>query len=271
MATQNHHAPDVLGGVAEVAVNGVIEVTGPLIGRKGDYFMDRSRDLLRRHIQLIELREQDVISRNIHDMRDMKNGLDNFSGSRFQRLIEAKKYRRLSKVTYKIIKIASERGIDRGFMDQIADAMRQNGGGNGSGGGSGSGPGTAVPSIARNPFTDSHAVSTLTDITVNDLEQVEMTTYQVGDTSEAAVVLDLVAQDKSVQHVVATFPTEAFTADTTDGAPAALSLHREDGTVPHLVTASPPDLEVESRTVVSMAITETSEDGSVSNPYGAYV
>jgi hypothetical protein len=41
----------------------------------------------------------------------------------------------------------------------------------------------AVPSIARNPFTDSHAVSTLTDITVNDLEQVEMTTYQVGDTS----------------------------------------------------------------------------------------
>jgi hypothetical protein len=38
-------------------------------------------------------------------MRDMKNGLDNFSGSRFQRLIEAKKYRRLSKVTYKIIKV----------------------------------------------------------------------------------------------------------------------------------------------------------------------
>lgn len=85
MATQNHHAPDVLGGVAEVAVNGVIEVTGPLIGRsiidglwkkisprsqiqEGDYFMDRSRDLLRRHIQLIELREQDVISRNIHEL-----------------------------------------------------------------------------------------------------------------------------------------------------------------------------------------------------------
>jgi hypothetical protein len=41
----------------------------------------------------------------------------------------------------------------------------------------------AVASIARNPFTDSHAVSTLTDITVNDLERVEMTTYQAGDTS----------------------------------------------------------------------------------------
>ena len=41
----------------------------------------------------------------------------------------------------------------------------------------------AVPSVTRNPFTDSHAVSTLTDITVNDLERVEMTTYQAGDTS----------------------------------------------------------------------------------------
>jgi hypothetical protein len=35
--------------------------------------------------------------------------------------------------------------------------------------------------------------------------------------SEAAVVLDLVAQDESVQHVVATFPTEAFSGDRTDG------------------------------------------------------
>ena len=34
--------------------------------------------------------------------------------------------------------------------------------------------------------------------------------------SEAAVVLDLVAQDESVQHLVATFPTEAFSGDRTD-------------------------------------------------------
>jgi hypothetical protein len=85
MATQNHHAPDVLGGVAEVGVNGVVEVTGPLIGRniidglwrklsprsqiqEGDYFMDRSRDLLRRHIQLIELREKGTISRSINEL-----------------------------------------------------------------------------------------------------------------------------------------------------------------------------------------------------------
>jgi hypothetical protein len=35
--------------------------------------------------------------------------------------------------------------------------------------------------------------------------------------SEGAVVLDLVAPDESVQHVVATFSTETFSGDKTDG------------------------------------------------------
>jgi hypothetical protein len=41
----------------------------------------------------------------------------------------------------------------------------------------------SVASTLRNPFTDSHAVSTLTDITVNDLDRVDMSTYQAGDTN----------------------------------------------------------------------------------------
>lgn len=62
----------LLGGTIDV------EVISPLVGRsifdglrrklstsgqmeKGDYFMDRSRELLRRHLQLIELEEQDTI------------------------------------------------------------------------------------------------------------------------------------------------------------------------------------------------------------------
>jgi hypothetical protein len=77
-------------------------------------------------------------------------------------------------------------------MDQIAEAIQQRGGGSGS-------PGTgklvlllgragsqfqrSVASISKNPFTDSHAVSTLTDITVNDLDRVDMSTYQAGDTN----------------------------------------------------------------------------------------
>jgi hypothetical protein len=78
-----NNPPDV-GGVFEVAVGGVVEVDSPLIGRsiidglrrkfsaggqikEGDYFMDRSRDLLRRHLQLIEVHDQDTIRLNIDE------------------------------------------------------------------------------------------------------------------------------------------------------------------------------------------------------------
>ena len=83
-------------------------------------------------------------------MRDLKNNLDCFSGSRFQRLLEARKYRRLSKVTYKIVKVnfyhnktglsadrpsksASDRAIDNILVNQIAEATRPSRGSSGSG------------------------------------------------------------------------------------------------------------------------------------------
>ena len=40
----------------------------------------------------------------------------------------------------------------------------------------------SVASVPRNPFTNSHAISTLTDVAVTDLDRVEMSTYQTGDT-----------------------------------------------------------------------------------------
>ena len=77
-----NHAPDFLEGPVEVTVGGVVDVAGPLIGRsimdgirikfspgslmqEGDYFMDRSRVLLRRHLQLIEVHQQDMIRERI--------------------------------------------------------------------------------------------------------------------------------------------------------------------------------------------------------------
>jgi hypothetical protein len=39
-----------------------------------------------------------------------------------------------------------------------------------------------VASTPRDPFTDSHAISTLTDVSVNDLDQVEMSTFTNEDT-----------------------------------------------------------------------------------------
>lgn len=129
-------------------------------------------------------------------------------------------------------------------MNQIAEATRPSRGSSGSGTGksarsisirAGSQFQHSVASLPRNPFTDSHAISTLTNVSVNDLDRVHMSTYR-AETSDGrlwisftapssmltshhagvAVVLDLVAQDQSVQHVVATFPTEALSSDRTD-------------------------------------------------------
>jgi hypothetical protein len=103
----------------------------------------------------------------------------------------------------------------------------------------------SVTSSPRNPFTDSHAISSLTDVTVGDLDAVEMSTYQSEDNSgrfmdflssnkyadcrsEGAVVMDLHGRDASTTSIVATFPTEVFSGDRTDreGETLTMSQHR---------------------------------------------
>src|SRR6266478_6969603 len=76
--TTQNNAPDILGGAVEVTIGGVVEVTSPLVGESlvsgllrnfstssqlhaGDYLMDRSRALLHKHFQLMEVKEQKVI------------------------------------------------------------------------------------------------------------------------------------------------------------------------------------------------------------------
>ena len=39
----------------------------------------------------------------------------------------------------------------------------------------------SVASMPRNPFTDSHAISSLTDVSVMDLDRVEMSTFHNED------------------------------------------------------------------------------------------
>jgi len=233
-------------------IESVVEVAGDFIGKSlmdslrksfsssnqeqgGDYFMDQSRVLLQNHLQMIQLQQQIIIHRKYQKLRKVKQRLDSHDGSRFQKLLKARKYRRVSRETYKIIKNASDRARDDHLMSQISEATRQ------PGSGSGSGPETGT--VGSNPFSDSHAISTVSEVSVNDLSRVEMSTYQEEATGEAAVVLDLVAEDESVQHIVATFSTEAFSEDSTDSsAPAALSLHREDGSTPSFIATSLPDV-----------------------------
>ena len=91
--------------------------------QRGDYFMDQSRALLQNHLQLIELHDQSIIHRKYQKLvqgiqvansvtylrynrlREAKQGLDSHDGSKFQKFIKARKYRRVSKETYEIVKV----------------------------------------------------------------------------------------------------------------------------------------------------------------------
>jgi len=82
--------------------------------------------------------------------------------------------------------------------------------------------------VASDPFSDRHGVPIPDDdINVDDLNQMEMTTFQSETTGgdynslatlkttlivvpEAVVILDLQGRDSSTQQVVATVPREAF-------------------------------------------------------------
>jgi len=269
-----------------IGVEGVVEVNAHLVGsslidslrrtftiegkmEQGDYFMDRSMDLLEKHLQLMEFSEQSAIRIRYLKAQVLKHELHSESddynhGIPFQKFFEARRYQRLSKKTFEIVKLASDRIRENPLINQLVEATQPHGGQ------SGSGPGIA--STQSNPFTDSHAaISTLTNVSVDDLNRVEMSTFREEATNDGAVVLGLVARDESVQHLVATFPAEALSGDRTDNEasqptasePAAISLHRDDGSSPRLITASIPDVsgqgvdeQGETRTLDSFTLSE---------------
>jgi hypothetical protein len=94
-----------------------------------------------------------------------------------------------------------------------------------------------------NPFSDSHEVSSLADVDVGNLDQVEMSVYEsatggqfmisvdVSVTSlimspEAAVVFDLHGRNACTQQVVATFSPEVIVGDEIHAASELLSLEK---------------------------------------------
>ncbi|KAI0299136.1 hypothetical protein B0F90DRAFT_1668778 [Multifurca ochricompacta] len=228
---------------------------------QGDHYMDLSRDLLEKHLQLMLLNDQTAIRHTFTSCfdevqcdraRDAKKKLGKENSSQIKGIFQARKYRHLSRETFKIVKKASDRIRDDLLMDQIKKAT--------SGSSFATSEARAAGSIPRNPFTDSHAISTLstlTDVAVGDLDSVEMSTYQSEATGEAAVVLDLYGQDASRQQVVATFPSELFSGYWTDGeafesespgeAVLALSSHQQDGSTQYVEVTSPQTIPPDHR------------------------
>ncbi|KAI0294569.1 hypothetical protein BC826DRAFT_1175352 [Russula brevipes] len=179
--------------------------------RRGDFYMNQSREMLQMHMQLLDLDEQAAIRRKYIKAMEVKGRLEDSSDSGFQRFRLAMQYRRLSRDTFMVIERASNRAVDDNLMHQIDEAIHETGN-------PPSAPG-ALQSIPRNPFTDSHAVSTLSDVAIGDLGQVELETYQsevTGAGPEGAAVFRFHRHDASTQHLVATFPPTVFSGDNTD-------------------------------------------------------
>lgn len=88
MASNVHQNPNHisnLGNIPGVTIEGFVDVNSPLVGssifnglwrklsissqmQQGDYLLDRSRDLFRRYLQLIELHQHDVIWDTIDEL-----------------------------------------------------------------------------------------------------------------------------------------------------------------------------------------------------------
>jgi len=240
----------------------------------GDDFMDQCRDLLQRHLNLIELHTQGMIREKIIDVRRIRDELENHSGHNFRKLLKAREYRRLSRRTFKIIKRVSDRAVEDSLLAQIVGATQGPGvapegqGGPGGGGGGGPGNNLGTATTHSDPFSDSHARSTLTDIHIDDFDEMELSTFGNEDRSEGATVIDLIRRGAPTQHIVGTFTTDVFSGDRTGrealGA-AALSIHRDDGTSPRLVQTPLPFLspgdhrnqDAETHTISSVSPSET--------------
>jgi len=170
--------------------------------RSGDYYFSRTRTMIQQHYPGLPFNDQNAIHFEFAKVLGVQEELEDAHGTVLQRYARARKYKRISKNTFKIVERASNRAVNNNLMAQFSDAL-------GEGGGPQPLPGpTGTTSTHTDPFGDAHAVPTLTDIDIGNVNQMEMTTFESETTGEAAVILELHGRDGSTQEVVATFPLE---------------------------------------------------------------
>ncbi|KAH9168184.1 hypothetical protein EDB89DRAFT_1993479 [Lactarius sanguifluus] len=201
-------APHLINGAYEVASHHagmkIVDViwncftSGKIRG--GDYFFGRSRSLLQQYYPSLPSNDRNMIVTKLRMTIRAKERLETANGSVFQRRALAKDYRLVAKHLFIIVERASQRVANNSLLAQLSAASD----------GRASQPPIGTISTLSNPFSDSHEVSSLADVDVSDLNQVEMTVYESEATGDAAVVLDLQGHDASTQQVVATFSPEVI-------------------------------------------------------------
>jgi len=221
--------PQIVNGIYEVASHHVGKTlvdnirNSLLMGgnlRRADYYMSRSRILLQQHFANLPFDDQETIRDRFLSTTEVKERLESNKDSGLRKYLLARDYKRESKAMFKVIEIASQRAVDGNLMDQILEAV----------GGGAAPPPTGSTTVPGNPFTDSHAVSTLTSVNVHNLDSVEMETYRSQATGETAVFLELHGRDATTQEVVATIPHEVISGDGADSEAEAATVSSFDST-----------------------------------------
>jgi hypothetical protein len=124
----------------------------------------------------------------------------------FRKYLKAKEYEEVARYLFIIVETASRRAADQNVMAQISVAIAERGP---------QPPPVGTTSTLSNPFSDSHATTSLTDVDVGNLNQVEMSIFQSRATGEAATVLGLHGRDGTTQEVAATIPLPVVSGNRT--------------------------------------------------------
>ncbi|KAF8270728.1 hypothetical protein EI94DRAFT_1698599 [Lactarius quietus] len=122
----------------------------------------------------------------------------------FRKYFKAKEYEEVARVLFIIVETASRRAADQNLMAQISEAIAER---------ATQPPPLGTTSTHSNPFSDSHETSSLTDVDVGNLNQVEMSIFESDATGEAAIVLGLHNRDGTIQEVGGTIPFAAISGE----------------------------------------------------------
>ncbi|KAH9021437.1 hypothetical protein EDB84DRAFT_532326 [Lactarius hengduanensis] len=141
----------------------------------------------------LEHGDQDIIHDEFEKARDMKMTLEDGNRSVFKRFSLANDYKRAARNLFIVIECLSSSRAEKSYGSVFGDPCRE--------------------STHSNPFSDSHAACTLTQIDVGNLNQLDVSTYHSEARGEAAVVLGLQGQDATTQEVLAVIPLEVFSRD----------------------------------------------------------
>ncbi|KAN0128069.1 hypothetical protein V8E53_014106 [Lactarius tabidus] len=221
-------SPHIVNGAYEVASHHIGKTLVDTIRncfpsgkiRRGNYYLGRSRYMLAQHYARLEHEDRCAIGHEFTNTMDAKEKLGRSNGSIFKKHSLAKEYKEVAKSLFIIVEIeilgisfrepwlteACPLAYLLAYLLIFADLTQLQ---------------AAQPtpigttSSHSNPFSDSHEASSLPDVNVGNLNQVEMSIFESETAGDVAVVLGLHGQDGSTQEVAATIPLAVISGDMT--------------------------------------------------------